>query len=193
MALPEILRTIHEDAEQEARRIGAAAHAEAEAILAGAHARVDDESEQLSREVQIQADLLDRHERARAESEAARRVRNARGEVANAVLARLTERLATFRESPSYPRVLRALFEEAREMLPDATVVRADPRDAALLESLVTPPLRLDATLRADGGVQLLTDDGRSVHNTLGARRLAADAQLRRAIGQALRRSGVVP
>ena len=50
-----------------------------------------------------------------------------------------------------------------------ARVLRVDPRDADLAGG-VAPGLRVDATLDTWGGVELASDDGRTVRNTLEER-----------------------
>jgi vacuolar-type H+-ATPase subunit E/Vma4 len=83
-----------------------------------------------------------------------------------------------------YPDLFRRLLEECRAVLPDGRVVRVDPADVSLCNSVLasvgSDDFAVDATLESAGGLELVTADGcRSVRNTLESRTWRADRVLR--------------
>ena len=77
-----------------------------------------------------------------------------------------------------YPRLFGALLAEARAALPGATELRVDRRDLSLATPLARG-LRVDPALETWGGVELASDDGRVIRNTVEERLANADVLLR--------------
>jgi V/A-type H+-transporting ATPase subunit E len=166
------------DSREEARRIVETAQSEARAIEARA---LRAGGEELAREAEGR--------RARARLAAAARVREAHEASFLALLAEVGAQLATVRESASYPRVLRALVRESLAALPDATVLRVDPRDERLAEQLLGElgvATQVAGVLETSGGVELAGDDGRTVRNTFDERLANAEPALRVAVAELL-------
>ena len=95
---------------------------------------------------------------------------------------------ATVREGPGYPAVLRALLRESLAALPDAAVLRVDPRDERLAAELLGElgaKLEIAATLETAGGVELTRGDERVVRNTVEERLANAEPRLRLLFGRA--------
>ncbi len=169
------------EAEDEARRIVEAARAEAVAIEERT-ARAD--GEELERE-------LAQHGAA-ARLVAARLLREAREQSFRTLLARVRERVRTLRDGDAYPDALRAAIRESVAALPDATTLRVDPRDERVATELMGElgvNLTVVATLETAGGVELVSDSGRSVRNTFEERLANAEPALRLLFGAALAES----
>jgi hypothetical protein len=101
------------------------------------------------------------------------------------VLTGVRAEFAGLRTTGAYPDLFRALVAEARAALPAARELRVDQRDL----ELATPHaggLRLDPTLETWGGVELVSDDGRTVRNTVEERLANAELLLRRRFAQRL-------
>ena len=166
------------DAEDEARRIVEAARAEALAIEERT-ARAD--GEELERE-------LAQHGAA-ARLAAARLLREAREESFSTLLEQVRERVRTMRDDDAYPGALRVAIRESVAALPDSTTLRVDPRDERLAAELVGElgaNLAVVPTLETAGGVELVSDSGRSVRNTFEERLENAEPALRLLFGAAL-------
>ncbi len=132
-----------------------------------------------------------------AEQEAARLVDRARLESRRAsldavesayqeALADLRIRLSSLRGAGSYPAILGGLLDEALSLLPDATRVDVDPADVELVKSLLAERDRAGvevvATSSRSGGLDLMTADGRLLHNTFESRLERADPMLRQLV-----------
>ena len=72
-----------------------------------------------------------------------------------------------------------ALLAESRAALPSARELRVDPRDADLALPLADG-LGVESTLETWGGLELASDDGRTIRNTLEERLANAEPLLRR-------------
>lgn len=187
MALDDILAAIRLEAETETRAIDAAADRRVEDILTEARRRAAAEEE-----------LLIASRRGKAEASAAAIVNRARLDVARALrgeraalfeeaLGKVGDRLSRLRATPEYPDHLARFLAEAAAALPDARIVRVDPRDADVVERVAEELVgdigegwRVEPTLQTWGGVDVVTEDGRVVHNTLEARLDKALPELRR-------------
>lgn len=130
-----------------------------------------------------------RQERARrlnrARLESLRATSQARERLFVQALACARDRLATLRSSPEYPSILCALADEALEQVGVEAVVRADPRDEAVILSLRRRfrASRFEFDLSTDGGVEARTPDGRViVRNTLEGRLEQAHETLRQRV-----------
>ncbi len=132
-----------------------------------------------------------------AEQEAARLVDRARLESRRAsldavesayqeALADLRIRLSSLRGAGSYQAILGGLLDEALSLLPDATRVDVDPADVELVKSLLAERDRAGvevvATSSRSGGLDLMTADGRLLHNTFESRLERADPMLRQLV-----------
>lgn len=166
------------DAAGEARRIGAAAQAEARAIEERA-ARADED--------ELERELAQRGAAARLA--AARLLREAREESFQTVLEQVHERVRTLRADDTYPGVLRAAIRESVAALPHATTLRVDPRDERLATQVVEElgvHLAVVPTLETAGGIELVSDTGRSVRNTFEERLANVEPALRLLFGDTL-------
>jgi vacuolar-type H+-ATPase subunit E/Vma4 len=197
VALADILAAIERDGAAEVARIGAAAEAEAGAAARRAEAEGAELEARLARardgEVAREAARLG----IEARKDAARALRRAREAACARAIAAARRLLAEARWRPAYRAIFRALALEAAAALPDASVMRVDPRDAAIAAAIapeVAPRARIDASLETAGGLELATDDGREARNTLEERLLRAEPLLRRiAMGAIEREREVEP
>lgn len=178
MALADLLQAIEREADEELAQLERESEAEAERIRERARA----EASALEAELASAAEPVARAEAERlpalARVEAAATLRNAREEALAPVLDAVRARLARAREDARYPELLRALLAESHAALPEAVVVRVDARDEALARQ-VAGSLRVEPVLQSWGGVELVSEDGRAVRNTL-ERRLENAAPLLR-------------
>lgn len=186
MALNDILEAIRADAADEATELRHNAEREIEAIrtqgadlaerlrLEAATAR-DEETADAARVI-----------RNRARLEVSRRLRTSREAVYQSALTQVEARLASLREDDRYPRLFAGLVEEARQALPAGNVLRIDPRDMQLAERLLEADSRLtlEASLSTWGGVELGTEDGRRILNTIEARLERAGPHLRQTFAE---------
>jgi vacuolar-type H+-ATPase subunit E/Vma4 len=170
MALIATLAAMEATAAQEIAQILAQSRAEAAQIRAAAA-----DAAQAARARQHRAGLEPlARERARRINQARRDALIVTGQARETLfveaLARAQERLLALRDDPSYPTVLLALAREALAQFDGPVTLRADPRDAELVRTLVVEgSIRFD--LETWGGVEVHTVDGRiSVLNTLEAR-----------------------
>jgi vacuolar-type H+-ATPase subunit E/Vma4 len=173
MALADLLRAIEADAEAERARAHREMAAEAAAILERAHSEAGALETALSEAPEAEAREDAARMLALARLEAASTVRSAREEAFASVLAGIGEALAALRSSDAYPAHFAALLAESRAALPDARELRIDPRDNDLA-------LAGEPTLDTWGGLELASDDGRALRNTLEERLANAEPLLRR-------------
>lgn len=185
MPLADLLEAIEVEAYEELARREQEARAEAEQILA----RAGREAAALTASL---ADAAGSAAGAEAEStlavarlEALATLRESREAAFGEVLARVRETVAAARSRPDYSELMRALLAESRLALPAATVLRVDPRDASLAAELAGT-LRVEPVLETWGGLELASDDGRAVRNTLERRLANADFLLRRRFAAAV-------
>lgn len=181
MALQDILATIRSEAEETASGLVAEAQAESERVLARARAEGESEEQRLAGS---QDDRI-RVERARALSgshlEAARARRSAREDVYRRAIEEVRHRLATVRDSDRYESLMGSLLDEAIVALPEATVIRVDPGDEAVVRRVLSTrglDIAVETEETALGGL-VMTAPGRTVDNRLETRLERADNHLR--------------
>ncbi|MEW6084974.1 MAG: V-type ATP synthase subunit E [Chloroflexota bacterium] len=179
MAVQNILEQIREAGNAQVQEIERNAKTRVSEILAMAHS----EAEEIESEARTRASTPANAERARiihrAKSDALRLLGEVREDLVDAVIARTSERLASFRSDSSYPKVLRALTEQALAQLAASesaqdSQLQADPRDKDLLQKILAE-LRLNVPVRYElinwGGLIAKSQDERVVViNTLEAR-----------------------
>jgi vacuolar-type H+-ATPase subunit E/Vma4 len=189
MALVELLAGLEAEAASDAARLEAETREEANRILETARAEARQLQEQSAHANERELDGEAERRRALARLSAAAAVREAREEAFREFLAEVREHLAALRERAEYPSLLRALIRESTTALPDATVLRVDPRDERLASALVEnldAELNVVAVLTTAGGVELASGDGRTVRNTVEERLANAEPALRLLFGAAL-------
>ena len=179
MALENVLETIRREADEEVERRRADAREAAAGIERDARAqasawRAEMESAAAQEGAEIRRRLVDA-----ARLEALRKTRESQEAVFAEAHQQLRERLRDARGRPDYAALFAALLAEAQAALPDAEMIRIDPRDAALAT-------HADSTLETWGGVELEAADGRIVRNTLEERLRRAQPELRRLAAHAL-------
>lgn len=126
---------------------------------------------------------------ARARLEAKNTLRAAREEAFELLLAEVRSRLAVLRGTSGYRGVLRALLREGLAALPDARLVRVDPRDEGLAAELVRESradLAVEPSFETLGGLVLESGDGRVARNTFEERLSNAEPRLRLWYGRRL-------
>lgn len=188
MALSELLTGLKAEAAAEEAAIEAETGAEIARIGAAAQEEASLLQEQALRVVEDELRVEAETRRARARLAAAATVRLAREEAFGEVLAGVRRRLEAVRDSTGYPAVLRALLRESLAALPDAAVLRVDPRDERLATELLGElgaKLEIAATLESAGGVELTDGDERVVRNTVEERFANAEPRLRLVFGRA--------
>lgn len=192
MPLADLLQAIEAEADEELARLERETAAEAEALVESARS----EARALSAELTTAPEPAARRDAERttalARLDAAGALREAREEAFASILDGVRAELAALRGSGRYPELLRALVAESRAALPAASVLRVDPRDAELARPLADG-LRLEPVLETWGGVELGSDDGRIVRNTLDERLANAEPLLRLGFAGRLARSAEPP
>ena len=179
MPLADLLQAIQADADQEVARLARTAATEADLLVE--QARVAARALQVELAAAPEGAARRSAERATALARlaaAAAAVRQEREDGFAVVLDGVRTELAALRGSDSYPQLMRELVAESRAALPEASVLCIDPRDADLAR-LLAGELRLEAVLTTWGGVELVSDDGRRVRNTLEERLANAKPALR--------------
>jgi V/A-type H+/Na+-transporting ATPase subunit E len=187
MALSDLLAGLKAEAAAEDARLDVETRAEATRIAAAAQAEARMLQEQALRVVEDELRREAGTRRARARLAAAASLRQAHEEAFQAFLAEVRRRLDAIRESPSYPRVLRALLRESLTALPAAAVLRVDPRDERMAADLLAElgaKLDIAGTLETAGGVELARGEGRVVRNTVEERFANAEPALRLLFGR---------
>jgi vacuolar-type H+-ATPase subunit E/Vma4 len=179
MALTHILAAIEAQVDAEIRQIEQRTAAATAQIRAAAADEAHAIGERYRRDVLAQLE----HERARrlnrARLAALRATSRAREQLFADALAAARALLARARAGDGYAATLRALAEEALAQIDGEALLRADPRDEALLRALF-PQARIAGDLETWGGVEARTLDGRIVVvNTLEARLEQAQDMLR--------------
>ena len=178
MPLADLLKAIDVEADEEITRLDLESRVEAEQMLERARL----EARALERELASASErpALAEAERLRALArlDAAATLRSAREEAFAAAHAAVTHQLSEMRGSDRYPDLLRALFDESRAALPTAVRLRVDPRDLELARKLAGS-LRIETVLTTWGGIELASEDGRAVRNTLEHRLENAEQVLR--------------
>lgn len=120
----------------------------------------------------------------RARLEADRRIAEVREALFQQALARVEGMLEELTGEPRYEEIFKALYEEAISVVPDAdATVLVRPEDRELAERLLSERGGVGsvaATLSCIGGLDVETDDGRSVRNTFDSRLALSERELRR-------------
>jgi vacuolar-type H+-ATPase subunit E/Vma4 len=190
MALADLLQAIAADAAAERARAERETAAEATAIVE----RAREQAGALEAELAAAPEALARAEAeqvlALARLEVSGAARLAREETFVSVLAGVRAELAGLRTTGAYPDVFRTRVAVARAALPTAREVRVDGRDLELATPLAGGH-RLVPTLETWGGVELVSDDGRTVRNTVEERLANAELLLRRRFAQRLATASV--
>ena len=189
MALSKLLAGLEAEAAEETARLETETREEAARIVEAARAEARALQDQASRagESDLQREAEQRRARARLETQAA--LRGSREEAFQDLLAEVRSELVALRERDGYRALLRALVGESLAALPGATVLRVDPRDERLGADIVNEleaELRVVAELATAGGLELASDDGRSVRNTVEERLANAEPAVRVLFGEAL-------
>jgi vacuolar-type H+-ATPase subunit E/Vma4 len=188
MGVAEILRAIEQEADEEVARIGAEARRQADAILAEARREADHTGAAVVAAAVDRLDAERRRLRQDALAAAARLSRTTREVIYQRALGKAGARLAAVRDRPDYQSLLGDLLREAVSALPDAKVVRVDPRDAHAVAALAAEAgvgaMRVDAERDTRGGVEVATEDGRAVRNTLEERLARAEPYLRAVVAR---------
>ena len=182
MTLSKLLGGLEAEAAAETARLETDTRKEADRIVEAARGEARALQEQASHlgESELQLEAEQRRARARLESAAALRV--AREEAFQELLDEVRVKLAGLRERAGYSTVLSALIGESLAALPAATVLRIDPRDEQVATDMVgevDAKLRVVAELASAGGLELASDDGRIVRNTVEERLANAEPALR--------------
>jgi vacuolar-type H+-ATPase subunit E/Vma4 len=181
MPLDDILEAIRQDALDDAAELRRSGHRRAETILSEGAATADRQRNEVSTASDEETADAARVIRNRARLDVDRQLRRSRETVFLSALSQIEEVLASFRDNERYPAVFAALVEECRDALPAGRTLRVDPRDLQLAEPVANRPPRLtvEGSLSTWGGVELWTEDGRRILNTLEARLEHAGPQLR--------------
>lgn len=184
MGLQDILETIRSEAEETVSDLEARARAESDQILESAREKAEEEERRLS----LSQDDRIRGERARALSgshlEAARARRNAREEVFQKSIEAVRLRLGTVRESDRYESLMASLLDEAIAALREATVLRVDPADVAVMRRVLgSRDLQIETEGTELGGL-VVAAPGRTVDNRLATRLERAENHLRYLAGE---------
>jgi vacuolar-type H+-ATPase subunit E/Vma4 len=189
MALAELLKTLEADAAADRDRVEAEAREEALLVVEAARAEARAITERAARtdEAELAREVARRGAAARLAAAAA--LRETHEECFRTLLATVRARLAALRGSDLYPAVLRAAIRTSLAALPAATALQVDPRDEARAVELlgeVGAQLPVIATLETAGGVELTSDAGIRIRNTLEERLSNAEPALRIVFADAL-------
>jgi vacuolar-type H+-ATPase subunit E/Vma4 len=178
MALADLLRVIEADAAAERARADRESALEAAAIVERARREARALAAELAAAPEPAARADAERTRALARLDAARAIRGEREDAFSSLLTGVRSELGALRASEGYPALFRALLAEARAALPAAAELRVDRRDLDLATPLARG-LRVDPTLDTCGGIELASDDGRIIRNTVEERLANADLLLR--------------
>ena len=185
MALADLLRVIEADAAAERARADRESALEAAAIVERARREARALAAELAAAPEPAALADAERARALARLDAARAIRGEREDAFSSLLTGVRTELGALRASKRYPALFRALLDEGRAALPGASELRVDRRDLDLAAPLARG-LRIDPTLDTRGGIELASDDGRSLRNTVEERLANADLLLRSHFAQRL-------
>jgi V/A-type H+-transporting ATPase subunit E len=184
MALETIVTAIAAEADAEVRRITEEASRRVEAILIEARARADEEqahwAESRAEEASQAVDGI--VNRARLDSD--RKVADAREALFQEALDRLADRIDDAVNGSEYQGIFRALHAEATTVVPDpdATIL-VRPADVELAERVAQGRNvrgAVNGVLDCIGGLDIESEEGRTVRNTIDSRLLQAERRLRR-------------
>jgi vacuolar-type H+-ATPase subunit E/Vma4 len=185
MALADLLQAIEADATAERARADRESAGEATAIVERARAQAAALAAELAAEPEGEARAEAERTRSLARLDASDAVRSAREEAFGSLLTGIRAELAALRATASYPELFRMLLAESRAALPAAHELRVDPRDRELAHT-TADGLCVDPTLETWGGLELASDDGRTIRNTVEERLENAEPLLRRRFAQGL-------
>jgi vacuolar-type H+-ATPase subunit E/Vma4 len=183
MALADLLRAIEAEAGAERARADRETAAEAAAIVERARDEAGALEAALTAAPETEARAEAARMRALARLDASSAVRSAREDAFGSLLTGLRETLAAVRGTDAYPALFEALLAESRAALLSARELRVDRRDADLALPLADG-LGVELTLDTWGGLELASDDGRTIRNTLEERLANAEPLLRRRFAQ---------
>jgi vacuolar-type H+-ATPase subunit E/Vma4 len=186
MALDDLLRAIQADADADRARAADDAAAAAADVIERARRDANALETELADAGVAQGHAAAARERALARLDAAASIRSARENAFVSLVSGIRAELAAVRDTPAYPELFHALVAESRAALPSAVVLRVDPRDVDLASG-VAYGIRVEPTLDSWGGVELASDDGRTVRNTLEERLANAELLLRQRLAQGLK------
>jgi V/A-type H+-transporting ATPase subunit E len=186
MALTDLLQAIEADADADRARAADEAAAAAAAVVEDARRDAAALEAELADAGAADGRAVAARERALARLDAAATIRSAREAAFVSLLSGIRAELAAVRETSAYPKLFLALVAESRAALPDACELHVDPRDADLAGT-VAPDLRIEPTLDSWGGVELASDDGRTIRDTLEERLANAELLLRQRLAQRLK------
>jgi vacuolar-type H+-ATPase subunit E/Vma4 len=183
MALADLLREIEAEAGAERARADRETAAEAAAIVERARSEAGALEAALTAapETEARAEAVQMLGLARLDASSA--LRSAREDAFVSLLTGIRETLAAVRGTEAYPALLEALLTESRAALPTARALRIDRRDTDLALPLADG-LGVEPTLDTWGGLELASDDGRTIRNTLEERLANAEPLLRRRFAQ---------
>lgn len=190
MALRDILAAIERDGEDRIREIESDSDRKAAALIEHAAAEAASRRESAAHALDARtAREVDRIVN-QAHLVGDRALRSARETLYGEARAEMMNRLARRRQEPDYSRLLERLLQESLAVLPNPVRVRCDPRDTdlinRLLQNLALTQIDVQADLATIGGLDVGTDDGRTIRNTLEVRAAKADRHLRRLAGELL-------
>jgi vacuolar-type H+-ATPase subunit E/Vma4 len=185
MALADLLGAIEAEADAERARAHSQAAAAAATLVERARRDANALEADLADAGAADGDAAAGHERALARLDASAAMRSAREEAFVSLVTGIRAELAAARETSAYPTLFEALVAECRTALPSARELRIDPRDAGLAGALARG-LRVEPVLDTWGGVELASDDGRVIRNTLEERLTNAEPLLRERLAQRL-------
>jgi V/A-type H+-transporting ATPase subunit E len=185
MALDDLLQAIESDAAAERARAERETASQATAIVQRARRQASELEAELSATPEAEARAEAERARALARLDAAGAVRTAQEEAFASLVTGIRAELAALRDTGLYPELFRALLAESRAALPAARRLRVDRRDLDLATPLAGG-LYVDPALDTWGGVELASDDGRIVRNTVEERLANAELVLRRRFAQRL-------
>lgn len=183
MGLEAIVSAIAAEAATQVAEIRAGAERQVAELLDEARIRADLER----REREVGRDAAAERARARivnrAHLEADRLLAEAREEMFQEALVRLHRRLEEVAAGDEYPDILRRLLAEATAVLHDeGLTIRVRASDGPAMQRIVAEnsmQSAVDPSLECLGGLDLETADGRAVRNTVAARLVRAERQLR--------------
>jgi vacuolar-type H+-ATPase subunit E/Vma4 len=181
MALDDLLAAMREEADSELAQIEREAAEEEAAIHDRACREAQALEEQSDRDVTGQLDAEAGRRLALARLDSRRCIREAQERAFREALDASLDRLCELRGEARGAELLADLIHESRRALPDAGLLRVDPRDEGAARKALG---EADVEVRADleptaGGVLLEDGEGRTVRNTLEHRLEAAESALR--------------
>jgi vacuolar-type H+-ATPase subunit E/Vma4 len=186
MALTDLLQAIESEADADRARAAEEAAAAAAAVVEDARREAGALEAGLTDAGAAEGRRAAAHQRALARLDAAATIRSAREAAFVSLLPGIRAELAAVRETSAYPPLFHALVAESRAALPNARELHVDPLDADLAGT-VAPDLRTEPTLDTWGGVELASDDGRTIRDTLEERLANAEPLLRQRLAQRLK------